>query len=64
MNDCNEQLVDVITKHCMSCGKKMLLTVTKAIKRIQGAERVKMFKLCMHSSHKPCTPLVLMIICK
>lgn len=50
MNDCNEQLAGVITKHCMSWnGKKnVLLNVTKAIKRIQGAERVKMFKLCMH----------------
>lgn len=49
MNDCNEQLVGVITKHYMIYGKRnVLLTVTKAMKRIQGAERVKMFKLCMH----------------
>lgn len=37
----------------MSYGKNVLLTVSKTIKKkkklkIQGAERVKMFKLCMH----------------
>lgn len=45
----NEQVDGVITKHCMSYGKNVLLTGSKTIKR-QGAERVKMFKLCMHLS--------------